>query len=446
MSTNERRDPRRTNSELGRLYWQHHDRVMQRVQPQIMGHISIEVLEGIESFAIDNPGSPVVRMREDMLQTISPRSIAGEPQAVSQFSDLYEKAYGMVYPATRTYLKVYHNVDEISSSHSLNAINLGDLRTFDLEAHENNTLNTFRNELTSKLEKITSIDDVTAFSQVFEIYGEIVSYRYLRERGLKVTRLAKRKGKETPDFKCELSDGKKFFVEVKTPDIVGGDLRNREMMDDALDTQSELEEQRNAGRSIVSATTEFAPYKKYCETDTYDPRSLVGVIDTLQKKFRNAFKEGQFKDGPTFALAVMDRLILPGGKFSLAPYYYDNYADGGISSGVLWHMAYRRPGTLIFRIPEFSGKRSLEDHLGKFGLFVDDERPYPGPGVIILNRGCEPSGRIALGLTNENYSDGDGWLIDDTQCVLHTLCDHWNDGGGSQSCKYSANIEKRHSG
>jgi len=445
LSTNERRDPRRTNSELGRLYWQHHDRMMQRVQSQIMGHISIEVLEGIESFAIDNPGSPVARMREDMLQAISSNSVAGDPQTVSRFSDLYEKAYGMVYPATRAYLKVYHNVDEISSSYSLTAINLDDLRTFDLKAHKNNDLDAFRNELTSKLEKIASIDDVTAFSQVFEIYGEIVGYRYLRGRELKVTRLAERKGKETPDFKCDLSDGKEFFVEVKTFDIVGGDLRKREMMEDALDIRIELEEQRNAGRFIASATTEIAPYRKHHETDTYDPRSLVGVIDTLREKFRNAFKEGQFNDGPTFALVVMDRLILPGGKFSLAPYYYDNYADGSISSGVLWHMAYGCPGTPIFRVPEFSGARSLEYHLDNFGLFVDDKQFFPGPGVIILNRGREPSSHTALGLINENYSDGDGWSIDDTQCVLHALCDFWNNGGGSQSYKYSANIEKRRS-
>ena len=445
MSPNERRDPRRTNSELGRLYWQHHDRVMQRVQPQIMGHISIEVLEGIESFAIDNPGSPVARMREGMLQTIISNSVAGDPQTVSRFSDLYEKAYGMVYPATRAYLKVYHNVDEISSNHSLAIIDLRTPQTIDLKANSNDILNTLRKRMISRLEKTISIDDVTAFSQVFEIYSEIVSYLYLDERGIKVMKPVERKGKETPDFKCELSDGKKFFVEVKTFDIVDGDLRNQEMMNDALDTQIELEEQRNAGRPIVSATTEIAPYQKYRETDTYDPRSLVRVIDTLRKKFRNAFKEGQFKDGPTFALAITDRLILPAGKFDLAPYSYDSYDDGGISSGVLWHMAYGCPGTPIFRIPEFSGKRSLEGHLDKFGLFVDDKRFFPGPGVIILNRGREPSDHTALGLTYENYSDGDGWSIDDTQCVLYALCDFWNDGGGSQSYKCSANIEKRRS-
>lgn len=84
------RDPRRTESVLGQIYWQHHDRAIEQMQPQIMGHVSIDVLEGIESFAAGNPNSPVVKLRAEMLRAIGPDAAAGDPQTVSRFNALYE--------------------------------------------------------------------------------------------------------------------------------------------------------------------------------------------------------------------------------------------------------------------------------------------------------------------------------------------------------------------
>ena len=144
-----------------------------------------------------------------------------------------------------------------------------------------------------------------------------------------------------------------FQVEVKTFDIVGGPARNLQIIDDGLEAKAELEEQLRAGKPIAFATGRIAPYLKHGETDTYDLRSLIRVIDTLRDKSIQSFKAGQFDDGPTLALAITDRLLLPHGTFDLAPYHYDGHADGGISSGVLWHMAYGCPGT------RYSGCRNL---------------------------------------------------------------------------------------
>ena len=119
------------------------------------------------------------------------------------------------------------------------------------------------------------------------------------------------------------------------------------------------------------------------------------MIDTLREKSLGAFKEGQFKEGPTLALVVVDRLLLPGGMFDLAPYYYADFNDGGIRSGVLWHMAYGRSGTPIFRLPEFAGAKSLDGHLDRLGLFVDEMRPFWGPGLVVLHRA--QCGRRAYG-------------------------------------------------
>jgi hypothetical protein len=97
----------------------------------------------------------------------------------------------------------------------------------------------------------------------------------------------------------------------KTLDIVGGQLRHDAMMVDAIDQAVDLAEQVAEGRTVAVSEGEFAPYERYGENKTYDPRSLMRVIDTLREKFLQAFKAGQFAMGPTLALAVVDRAQRP---------------------------------------------------------------------------------------------------------------------------------------
>ena len=433
------RNPRRTDSELGQAYWQHHDRVSQPTRSNIMGHVSIEVLEGIDSFAAQEPNSTVAKLKADMLQAIGPDADAGHPHTVSRFNASYEKAYDTVFPATRAYLKISHAVNEIASAYSLSAIDLEILRSFDLSAHTDDTLRRFRTELISRMQTVRSVEDVVAYSQVFETYGEVIAFRYLGSR-VPTEPLSQRQGQPTPDFRCTPQDDKPFFVEVKTFDIVDGKFRHREMMEDGLEAKIELEEQVKAGKRVAFAETEIDAYRRYGETDTYDPYSLIRVINTLRKKSWEALKAAQFKDGPTFALAITDRLPLPSGKFDLAPYYFQDYADGAISSGVLWHMAYGHPGTPIFRLPRFCGASSLDGNLSDFGLFADPQMPFHGPGMIVLDR--EQSGHAAYGLINRAYCGEGNWSNDDTEEVLYALCDHWNDHHNSQCHGISADIRK----
>ena len=429
--------PRNTNSALGRAYWEHHASVMRQTQPKIMGHVAIDVLERIERFACDNPDSPVAQMHQEMLAAIGPDATAGDPQTVSRFSDLYRDASGIVFPASGAFLAASHAVGELTRSHSLAAIDLATLRAIDLEAHRNPVLDTFRNDLKSRLDKGSDIDDVTAYSQSFEIYGEAVAYLHLRER-VQTARLAEQEGTPIPDFQCTLADGKVFYVEVKSFDVVEGRRKNLDMLNDGLDASAELENQVHAGKRIAFATTEIAPFRKVGETKTYDPWSLMRVTDTLRAKCDGAFKGKQFALGPTFGLAIIDRLALVDGRYDLAPYYHVGFNDGGIASGVLWHMAYGRPGTPIFRLPEFAGAQSLEGHLEKLGLFVDEKVPFPGPGLIVLNR--EGGSHQALGLVNEAYAEDAGWSVDDTHHALESICERWNDLEASRSYDISAHV------
>ena len=291
MNAKPNRNPRDTKSVLGQAYWQHHDRVLAPIRPKIMGHVTTDVLEGIESFATNNPNSAVASMREEMLQAIGPDVPAGDPAAVARFSDLYKNASDLVFPTTEAFLRACHALHGYSSSHSLSSIDRDTLRAVDLEAHRHPILDKFRNDLKSRLEKISGIDDVAGYSQAFETYGEIVAYLFLRAR-VPTKKIPERKGVQTPDFQCEPEDGKNFRVEVKSFDIAGGDARKLDMMHDSLDAEVELEKQVHEGKSVASATTEIAPYRGASETKRYDRLSLIHIIDTLREKSFQSFKEG----------------------------------------------------------------------------------------------------------------------------------------------------------
>jgi DNA-binding sugar fermentation-stimulating protein len=62
-----------------------------------------------------------------------------------------------------------------------------------------------------------------AYRQVYEIYSEALVLQFLRTKAL--TQRIAEEDSSTPDFLCELENGKKFYVEVKSFDVVGGDIR-----------------------------------------------------------------------------------------------------------------------------------------------------------------------------------------------------------------------------
>ena len=156
LKMNRHRDPGNTNSQLGRAYLQLYARVMVETQPKLMGYVSMDVMDGIESFAIDNPRSQVAQMREEMLQAIGPDTPAGDPDAIGRFSAKYKDASAIVFPATSAYLAVCHALHEYSTSHSLSLIDLEILRAIDLEAHRNQVLDTFRKDLKSRLDQVSA--------------------------------------------------------------------------------------------------------------------------------------------------------------------------------------------------------------------------------------------------------------------------------------------------
>jgi hypothetical protein len=374
---------------LSRAYGAYHRAVRASVRPQMMGWVCTDVLDGIDTLATTNPASPVVLRHQRLTSLLADQQQLFESKSLrDEFKRVYDEAEAITFPAATAYKEHSQYLQKWTRNWSLVWVRLDRLRALDLKAHSDPTFAQYISDMKARLPDIADAPNVAAYSQFFERYSEALVLELLRSKNLPTERVPeeKEKSKNTPDFKCRLEGDRTFFVEVKTLDIVGGEFRQDEMMVDAIDSAVDLERQEAEGKRIAMTESEIAPFKRYGETDTYDSRSLMRVIDTIREKSFQAFKPAQFTKGPTLALAVHDRLGTFHSQYELAPYYPNHQNPTNCESGVLWHAAFGRLGTPIFRQPEFEGKPGLEGHLSAFGIFVDPGRRFPGLAFINVMR------------------------------------------------------------
>ncbi|HIJ87427.1 MAG TPA: hypothetical protein HPP97_07020 [Desulfuromonadales bacterium] len=353
-------------------------------------------------------------------------------EQAKDFKKRYATADAHAFPAVTEFLKHVHHIHGLTHNHSLGSIDLASLQALEQAAYDDPALNRFMADFRARLKQVTSKPDVKAYSQAFEIYSEAMVYSLLKVKFPATIRIDAKSGKigSTPDFQCEW-DGKVFYVEVKSLDIVDGECRHREMMEDGFQPNIQLEQQTNAGQRVASAVSVIAPYERYSENKNYDSASLITVINTLREKAGSAFKSPQFALGPTIALAVCDRLVIPGNRYCLAPYYYDSFQGGAIISGVWWQACFGTSGTPIFRHSDLEGKPTLEGHLQSPGMFADETKSFPGIALIAVE--LRKNGDNIFGLFDERQSANGDWSADDTEAVLANFCTSYNDRGNYQA-------------
>lgn len=395
--------------------------------------------EALEALSLLRDGDPIIdnycKRMGAVLNAALDESLTNEQ--IADFKNCYDAAQVYAYPTVTEFLKHCHKMVGLTRNHSLSCINLTRLRRMEHEGYADASLKKSIDNFRNRLEKTTSVSDVKGYSQAFEIYSETVIYMLLKDRFPLTEKIDEKNGKtgSTPDFKCEWK-GKVFYVEVKSFDVVHGESRHHEMMDDGLNANIDLESQVLANKKIATAITEIAPYRKSGKDADYDPRSLIRVINTLIDKSHSAFKTSQFKMGPTFAVAVCDRLLMPGRRFSLAPYYYDDFQGGAVISGVLWHMCFGQTGTPIFRHPDFEGQPSLEGYMTKSGIYNDVDKVFPGLGFIAIE--LKESEQEIFGLFDGEYEVNSEWPVDDVKEILSILCTAYNDKANSHAFELSS--------
>ena len=426
-------DARQLRTDLSRAYRAYNNAVRASVQPQIMGWVCLEVLDGIETLAATDRSSRIAALHAQLLKLLADSNLVTSVPLRDEFRKVYCEAEELAFPATTVFVAHAQALTDWTRNLNLITADPSRLRAIDLKAHTDPTFGKYVTKICEILPDVGSAPNVKRYSQFYEIYSEALVLEFLRSK-IRTKRVSE-EDTETPDFQCELEDGRSFYVEVKTLDIVGGVYRHDAIMVDAIDQAVELQGKIAKGETVAIAEGEIAPYKRPGETDTYDSHSLMRVINTLREKCWQAFKPGQFTLGPTLALAVADRLSIPGRHCALAPYYFDPYDGGSCVSGVLWQAAFGRAGTPILRLPDFAGKPTVEGYLSEPGLYVDEGRSFPGLALIALSGSGEQ--QAAHGLYPARRAPIGAWEVDDTIEALAAICDAYNDDGNSQAFELS---------
>ncbi|MFZ7090818.1 hypothetical protein [Primorskyibacter sp. 2E233] len=324
--------------------------------------------------------------------------------------------------AFAVFLKRKRELLGTSSDYSLDSIDSVLLQGLERQASDDEDLRKILGEFKDRLSKKRGIQDTTASAQAYEIFGEAVAYSHLSSK-FKTRRLPTRQGVATPDFECHTREGKKFFVEVKSLEIVDGEFRLSELQEGALESQIDIDRQIAEGKKVAFGISETAPYRKFKEITGHSPHKQAS--ETISKKLRGAFKSSQFNEGPTFGYAIVNKLIIPGGKNSITPYYTEKiYEDYCCMTGCVWMATFGTIGMLILDPYEFEGKGNVGGLLSVDGLF-SGEASHPAQGLILSCKNLSEA--WVAGLANPHAKMCDNWGEDDTDQVLHELSGYIND-------------------
>lgn len=387
-----------------------------------LGFLTYDVLDALDRAARNLPaiGAPMATLRLLLNQAASAALTDDECE---RLREAYEQASALAFPTCQAFLTWSRQFQGLSQEHSLASIDLTRLRRLEEASLADTDLSGLLLELRDAFGRIKDLDDSQGFRQAYEVYGEALVYSLLSARFL--TRRIVAKSTSMPDFACKLKSGKEFFVELKSFDVVGGSNRSAELHEDAMQQQIDIEGQQARGELIAISAREVAPFKRaFAKPDEYDPRSILAVIETLINKSRSAFKASQFTQGPTFAFALCDRLLLPGGKHGVAPHYCES-AVGAVTSGALWHACFGKAGWPISRVPDFAGSQGIEGYMSQDGLLEDQAISFPTGALIFAETTWQED--AILGLYDANWSPGWSWTPEDTEEVMHTLCTASND-------------------
>lgn len=438
-----------STTDLGTAFEQH---VMaHRGNPQwALGYPETKWLNVIRNRAASGTDRELLEWTDAMLRLlVNPQSAGTDFKA--RFMKLYDDCGRRAYPLAWSLLDEHHAITDITRDYTLGCFDFGMVRRMEDEAVGDRSMRTFVDDMLRKLRAATNKPRHDVFRQVFDVYSEALVYRLLRERGGASLTIEKIPETKVPsaDFACKLVTDAgglqkvlEFYIEVKALDIVDAPQRLSEMLDEGMEVQIEIERQQHAGKRIAIASGEIAPYRGYGGADGYNPRSIRQVIETLIEKAARNFKSTQFQYGPTFALANLLRLPLPGqGASTIAPFFYDDLSGGACISGVLWHMAFGQIGAPIHRWPNFEGAGTMDGELQRAGLLVDPAVNLPAAGLIVLHH--DKGAYRFDGLYDGHWThEGAGWSNVEVENVVHALCGDYNDRRNSRAHDYARYVDR----
>lgn len=396
-----------------------------------------DVLDSIARIATlkskTNPHAELVELDASLHRQLRNEDLVSSSDAQHNLRMTYFRAEQLALPASVIYRDLRHRLQGVTSSFHLDQIGLSRMQALDELAAGDEHAAVMHKQVMSQLTVARDAVDCELpqkLSRVFEAFSEMWAYRHLKER-LNILKVPESvKGQQTPDFKCEL-DGREFYIEVKAPDIVDGNIHHKRLMEEAMNAQIELEGLLRAGSRVASAARIISPFGNASGTlNDYD--DLTVAIEVVRKRARSAYGAGQFSSGPTFALMVLDRYPIPGNRQCILPDYHVGgmWADApdDRQSGILWQAAFGTAGNTIHNLT--AEKKAL---MGE-PFMRDVGRHFPGVGFIGMNEIDRFAGgkTECWGLLDRSARLPAGWDVSDSEAVLDAVCDVWNDDADSR--------------
>ncbi|MBY5415359.1 hypothetical protein [Rhizobium leguminosarum] len=408
-----------------------------------VGTIDTGWLDAIRNRSNLQNDATLKRLADELLRLLrDPQRIGPDFKTIVE--DAFQGARKFAYPLCTRLLAAIHNTASVSRDYTLSNIDLGQVRRMEDEALNDASMRSFVIDMLRHLDNKSGNPFTEVHRQVFDVYSEALVCRLLRERvgpNLKIEKVPE-SNVAGPDFRCVLHpDGNvneaiEFYIELKSLDVADASFRLKEMMDEGLEVELDLESQILDGARIAIAEGEIAPNRRIGKDQDYDPRSVRKNIELLAGKACGNFKSKQFTRGPTFALANLLRLnVMPQGLGTLAPVFFDEANGGACISGVLWNVAFGNVGDPIHKPPEFEGEGTFDGQLKCAGLLVDPSLQLDAAGFIVLHwdGGFRFDGFYDARWTHKSA----GWSNLQVEEVLYALCEECNNRRNESAYKYS---------
>lgn len=180
-------------------------------------------------------------------------------------------------------------------------------------------------------------------------------------------------------------------------------------MEESLEANIEIEQQKERGNRICSSIRTIRPFN--CK-GTHD--QLIQIY----KKIDNNLKKGQFELGDTVLLVDLTQITLGMGLDKGECFSAYSHGYGYLISGLLWNLAFGEENYLFYIRPEFEGKPNVSSSvLGIKGLL----HVYDQLKGIVFSFGTTLESKQFFGLFR-NADVNTTWAS-----FIHDCCEYYND-------------------
>ena len=284
-------------------------------------------------------------------------------------------------------LKIIQDANSISHEPILDKVNRDLLNVIESRSNTDSYLSDIIKDMRSIVSNL-KIEDIKEKVRFFNLYSEASIYLNLSSR-LFIERVPETSEKR-PDFKITFRN-KEYFVEIKSLSSVDVFHKAKQSQEESLQGHIDLEDQLKKGKKFASTILVEQPYLK--SNKEYNPYGRKHVVERIIEKIRQNIKLGQYKLGDSILVVDLGHLMMPDDpKLAALPVFYDHHSKS-CESGILWHVAFGKPGMQIFKPNE--GHRSNIDGILEYeGILIEYSECIRG--IVFLVRELNKNEMVGL--------------------------------------------------